>query len=98
MYILELQDCEFCWESDFYESCLCSEEDIVEQVPTESVAHCGLEICCWSAGSAGGWKNRDSRVCLWFPWYLSEFSEYDAYLLDSYYCWLRLYILLIPYY
>ena len=26
----------------------------------------------------------------------SEFGGYDVYLLDSYYCWLKLYILLIP--
>ena len=26
----------------------------------------------------------------------SEFGEYDVYLLDSYYCWLKLCIFLIP--
>ena len=54
MYILELQDYEFWWESGFGENCLWSEENIVEQVQNEWVEHCGLETCCWSAGRAGG--------------------------------------------
>ena len=35
MYILEVQDCEFWRESGFGENCLCSEENIVEQVQNE---------------------------------------------------------------